>query len=274
MKKYLYVLPTLLTTMYIVFVGVCWLNNFSVNNKLFIVISCVFAIPILIHLFQTINAIMDSIKNNRVKWLMLLIIANIFMLPYYTNKYILNKIVLKNSVITYVISTIFLCALIGLYGLTLVGKNVEKIITTADGKVSFTLDSNWKKINEPGYSLYAENSKKKIAFGVSTFDLKIFEGYTSEGILEDQKNFLSTKFESIEIFSDLKEERIDDKLVKTTSYKVKTAGSDNYSIYVLSVIKFDSDPEYVLYIFEQVSENNYNKYKVNLDNIIKEVKLK
>lgn len=274
MKKYLYVLPTILTTMYLTFIGICWLNNFNVNTKLLIVISVLFLIPILLHIEQTIAAIFDSAKNNRIKWLPILLIFSIIAVPFYTNKYILNKIILKNLVITYIVSTIFLCALIGLYAVTIVGKNTEKIITTSDGKAEFHLDSNWKEIKQPGYSLYAENKKKKIAFGVETFDLKIFEGYTAEGLLEDRKNLLNNKFESVELYSDLKSLKEEEKTIKTTAYKVKPYDSDSYSIYILSVVIFDKDPDYILYVFEQVDESKYSKNQKELNNVLNEVKLK
>lgn len=274
MKKYLYVLPTILTDMFLVFIGICWLNNFNINNKLLLIICAIFAIPVLLHVIQTLIDMLDSVKNKRIIWLPIILLFNIFVVPYYTNKYVLNKIVLKNTVITYVISAIFLCALMALYSLTIVGKNTELKITTIDGKAEFKLDTNWKKKDYAGYSLYAANSKKKIAFGVSTFDLKIFEGYTAAGILEDQKNYLATTVESLEIVGEVNETTTEDKIIKTSTYKAKEKENDKYSMYILSVVTFKSEPDYVLYIFEQVGEKNYSKYKSELENIVKEVKLK
>ena len=274
MKKYLYILPTLLTIMYITFIGVCWVYNFNINNNKLILISLIFTIPALLHLLQTISAILDSVKNNRIKWVPILLLFNIIVLPYYNYKYILKRVVLKNTIITYLISAIFLSALMGLYTITTIGKDTQLIITTTDGRSEFDLTSNWKKKSYPGYSLYAENGKNKISFGVSTFDLKVFEGYTLDGILEDQKNYLATKVDSLELFEEVKEEILDDKTIKHVVYKVKEKEDKEYSIYILSVITFKNDPDYVLYVFEQAKYNNYNKNKSELESIIKEVKLK
>ena len=274
MKKYLYVLPTILTDMFLVFIGICWLNNFNLNNKLLLIICGIFAIPVLIHIIQTLLDILDSIKNKRIIWLPLLLLFNIIIVPYYTNKYVLNKIVLKNTVITYLVSAIFLCALMGLYTMTIVGKNTELILTTIDGRAEFKLDSNWKKKDISGYSLYAENGKKKIGFGVETFDLKVFEGYTADNILTDRQNLLSNMVNIVEVLNDLNEIEENGKTIKTITYKVKDKKEEVFSVYVLSVVIFNDEPDYVLYIFEQVSDNNYSKYKNDLDSIVKEVKLK
>ncbi|MBR3523679.1 MAG: hypothetical protein IKN87_03235 [Bacilli bacterium] len=274
MKKYLYVLPTILTDMFLVFIGICWMRKFDINDKLLIIICAIFALPILIHIIQTILDMLDSIKNKRIIWLPILLLFNIIILPYYTNKYVLNKIVLKNSIITYAVSAIFLCALMGLYAFTIVGKNTELKLSTIDGKAEFKLDTNWKKKDLSGYSLYAENNKKNMAFGVSTFDLKIFEGYTADGILEDQVKYLEKTVESTEIIKDIKEINENDKTIKTVSYKVKEKNKENYSIFILSVISFKDNTDYVLYVFEQSSEKKYNKNKKELEKIVKEVKLK
>lgn len=274
MKKYLYVLPTLFTIVYVVFVGVCWVNNFNINKDALITISLIFAIPVILHLVQTIAALLDSVKKKKFIWTIVILLLNIIVLPYYTNKYMLNKIVLRNTIITYFISVIFMAALMGVYTATLVGKNTELVIKTIDGRAEFSLSSNWKKKDYPGYSLYAENNKKKTSFGVMTFDLRVFEGLSQDTILEDQKNYLATKVESIELLDDIKELKEKDKTIKTVVYKVKEADKKEYDVYVLSVITFTDDSDYVLYVFEQVSADNYGKYKNDLEEIIKEVKLK
>jgi hypothetical protein len=274
MKKYLYVLPTILTDMFLAFIGICWMKNFNLNDKLLLILCGIFAIPVFIHLIQTILGMLDSIKNKRIIWFPILLLFNVIILPFYTNKYVLNKIVLKNSIITYVISTIFLCALMCLYTFTIVGKNTDKVLSTIDGRVEFKLDSNWKQKELRGYSLYAENNKKKLAFGVSTFNLNVFEGYTPDGILEDNKNYLATTVDSFELLNNIESIITEDKVIKKVVYKAKEKESEVVNIYVLSVITFNADDKYVLYIFEQVSEKKYNKYKKELENIVKEVKLK
>ena len=91
---------------------------------------------------------------------------------------------------------------------------------------------------------------------------------------EDQKNYLATTVESLEIVGEVNETTTEDKIIKTSTYKAKEKENDKYSMYILSVVTFKSEPDYVLYIFEQVGEKNYSKYKSELENIVKEVKLK
>lgn len=274
MKKYLYVLPTILTDMFLVFIGICWVKNFNINNSSLTTICAIFAIPVLIHLIQTILGILDSVKNKRIVWAPILLLLNIIILPYYTNKYVLNKIVLKNSVITYFVSALFLCALMGIYTMTIVGKNTEVVIATIDGRAEFKLDSNWKKKDMRGYSLYVENNKKKLSFGVETFDLKVFEGYTIDGLLSDRENYLASMIDIVDVLSPKEEKEEEDKIIKTVTYKVKEKNADVYSIYILSVVNFKADEDYILYIFEQTDDDSYKKYKEDLYNVVKEVKLK
>lgn len=274
MKKYLYIIPSILTTIFLTFILVCGINKFNLNNGLIVFVCVIFALPFLIHLIQTINALIDAIKNKRIKWIIPLLLFNIIILPYYSNKYILNRIILKNSIITYIITTLFLSALMGLYTLTLIGKNVKIELITSDGKAEFMLDSNWHEKKEDGYSLYVENSKKGIAFGVLTYNMDMYETYTIDNILEDQKNYLGKKLDSMELYKDTVNITLNDKTAKTIEYKVKNKDEDRYSIYVLSVVEFNKNPNYVLYIFEKISENNYQNYDLDLRKVINEVRLK
>lgn len=274
MKKYLYIIPSLLTTVFLAFIVICGIYNFNLNSGLVVFICVLFFFPVLIHIIQTITAIFDAIRNKRLKWLLLLILLNIFVLPYYSNKYILNRIVLKNSVITYVITTLFLSALMGLYTLTLVGKNISRELVTSDHKAEFPLDNNWKEKKEDGYSLYAQNEKKGIAFGVLTYNMDMYETYTVDNILEDQKNYLAKKLESMVLYKDEITVTLNDRNIKTIEYKVKDKNEDKYSIYVLSVIEFNDNSNYVLYIFEKISEINYEKYDLDLRKVVNDVRLK
>lgn len=275
-RKYIYGIPTLLTTMYVVFLIMCGIYNFELNMGLFMFTTILCACPILAHIVQTIKSIIHAFNNDKKLWVLLLVFFNILLVPYYGNKYIMKKIILKNNIITYLVALVFLSALVVLLTLTKVGKNTEKIFTTRDDKVEFKINTLWEEKKTDGYSLYAECNKKKLSIGVLTFDMtgEYFENYTALNILEDQTNYLNSQLEIFELYKDKKTRHIKDKEITTIEYKGKGYNDKQTKIYKLSVVEFDNKENYVLYVFETVNAKKYKISNGELNKILDNIKLK
>ena len=271
MRKYYYVIPTLLTILYFMFMFVYIFSGFNMNTGLVIFVSVLFLLPMLAHFLQTIKCVLHAYKNKKMLWVFLLVLLNFFTLPYYGNRYRLNKVVFKNSVITYLVAVIFLSIITVLYSFTLVGENTDVKIDTSDQKVSFMVSNNWKEKNTDGYSIYAGYSDKNLALGVLTYDLTKYEDLNEDLIIEGQKNYLISQLGEFETYKEVYETKLDDKTIKTWEYLLKDE-KDN-KVYKLSTIKFNKDENYIVYVFQALLENDYDKYNTELDDILKSAKL-
>lgn len=271
MRKYYYIIPTLLTILYFMFMFVYIFSGFNMNSGLVVFVGILFALPVLAHFLQTIKCILHAHKNKKMVWVILLVLFSFFTLPYYGNRYRLNKIVFKNSIITYLVAVIFLSIITVLYSFTLVGKNTDIKLTTSDRKVSFTVSNNWKEKATDGYSIYAGYSDKNLAFGALTYDLTKYEDLNEELIIEGQKNYLISQLGEFETYKDVYETKIDNKTIKTWEYLLKDETENK--VYKLSTIKFNDNENYIVYTFQALLETDYNKYNSELDNILKSAKL-
>ena len=271
MKKYIYAIPSLIMVMYLGFMAVYLLSGFNISDKNVIFASIIVVIPFIIYVYQIFRCVKDAIKDKMYLWIPLVILLGFIFVPYYGLKYEQDKIVLKNSIITYAVAFIFLLSLTILYALTLIGKKDYIILSTRDNNAELKFSKEWKEKNTD-YSIYASNEDKDMAFGVLTYDLSEFETYTIDNILEDQRLYLNNKLgTSLEQVGEPTSEELDDKVIKTIEYKAKL--EDGNKIYRLSTISF-KESDYVLYTFSAVFEKDYDKYKKELIDINKSAKKK
>ena len=271
MKKYIYAIPSLLIIMYISFIGVHVFSNYQISDKNVMFASILVIIPFMIYLYQVVRCVLDALRHKKYLWIPLLVIFGFIFMPYYGIKYEQDRIVLKNTIITYAVAFIFLSSIAILYAITLVGKRDNLVLVTNDDKVEFTFSKGWKE-KKTDYSVYALNDDKKLAFGVLTYDLSEFETYTIDDILDDQKRFLDSKLGiTLEKYSDKIQFAMDDKSITSLEYIAKSE-SKEHTIYRLSVISFDKKNQYVVYTFGAVLEKDYEKYGNDLLDIIKSTK--
>ena len=269
MKKYIYAIPSIIMIMYLGFMAVYLLSGFNISDKNVLFVSIIAFIPFIIYVYQIIRCVKDAIKDKMYAWIVLLVLCGFIFVPYYGVKYEQDRILLRNSIITYAISAFFLLSVTILYALTLIGKHDYIIVTTRDGNAEFKLSKDWKEKNTE-YSAYASNKDKDIAFAVLTYDLSEYETYTVDNILEDQKRYFDNKLGVIlEQVSEPTVDELSDKTIKTVEYFAKL--EDGNKIYRLSTISF-SNSSYVLYTFSAVLEKDYNKVKDELSNINKSAK--
>ena len=163
-------------------------------------------------------------------------------------------------------------------------KEEEKIIeatknyySTKDTKTTFTFGYGYKQKDVGEYDLYVINTDKSIVFSAFTYNTIDYEQKTVDEFLNKGIEDLKVGKKNFIEFSKKKEIKGDNYLITTVSYegeaevKTKNKVSTSDCIYKLSVISFDSDPGYLVYVIEVVTKANYNDYKTELLDILKSV---
>lgn len=269
MKKYIYAIPSLIMAMYFSFMMVYLFSGFNISHKNVLFVTVITVIPFVIYIYQIFRCVKDAIKDKMYLWIPLVIFLGFIFIPYYGVKYEQEKILLKNSVITYAVAFIFLSSVTVLYALTLIGKYDYLLLKTKDNQFEIKFSKDWKEKNTD-YSVYASNEDKDLAYGVLVYDLTDVEGYTVDNILEDQKLYLDKQLGvSLELYKEKIEEELKDKKITTIEYIANL--DEGNKIYKLSAMSFNGT-NYVVYSFAALFEDDYNKYNQEIIDINKSVK--
>lgn len=225
-------------------------------------------------------------------WIILILLFNIFIIPYFYIKYIeKSEKVLFNTIIYALPLFLYLvCFEYGFYVYSdLYAKKIEKqkIIDstkleylTKDNKTSFTFGYGYKQKEVGEYDLYVINKDKSIVFSVFTYNTIDYEQKTVDEFLNKGIEDLRVGKDEFKLFSKKKEVKEDGFNLTTVSYEGKAEVqvgnkvSKSDCIYKLSIITFDSDPNYIVYVIEVVTKANYEDYKTELDTLLKSVILK
>lgn len=256
---------------------------------LFMIIMCILDILLVIYFVRYIAK--HDIKNKAL-WIILIILFNILIIPYFYMKYIEKEEHIVFNTLLYAIPlAIYLFSFgFGLYTFNeLNTKKIEKqkiidstknIYTTKDGKVTFTFGYGYKDKEVGEYDLYAINSDKSIVFSAFTYNTIDYEQKTIEEYLNKGIEDLKKGKESFELYSKEKLIAGDNYSITTVSYEgtaeIKTSKkvATSNCIYKLSVISFNDEPNYYVYVIEVVTKANYDTYKKELLDILQTVSLK
>lgn len=253
---------------------------------LFMIILCILDFAIVLYFVKYI--VKSDIKKKPL-WVILIILFNIFIIPYFYMKYVEKEEHIVFNTLLYIIPIVFYLVIFG-YGLyvfnDLNNKKIEKekiiestrnVYTTKDNKAKFTFKYGYKQKDVGEYDLYVINEDKSIVFSAFTYDVidyeqKTVEEYLNKGI-EDvkagKKSF--TKYTKQEVI------KTGDYVITTISYegkaeikkKNKTTTSD--CIYKLSTITLEGEPDYIIFVIEVVTKANYDTYKDELTEMLKTV---
>ncbi|MBQ9024371.1 MAG: hypothetical protein IJ105_04040 [Bacilli bacterium] len=146
-----------------------------------------------------------------------------------------------------------------------------KDFTTKDSRVTFSLDEKYKQEEKGEYDLYLNYNNEKIV-GVFTYNLNEYEQNSSKEILDNRaRSFLSTK-QNMKLFKKETKTELEDKTITTVEYSGKTDKSSE-CVYIISVIDFKNDPNYVVYINEVILKNQYELNIREMNNILQSAKL-
>ena len=237
-----------------------------------------------------IRYVVKSDIKHKVLWVILILLFNIFIIPYFYMKHISKEKHLAFNTWLYIIPILLYLFIFG-YG-TYVYNDLykqkleeEKIIaetknyyTTKDTKTTFTFGYGYTKeeVNDD-YDLYVINRDKSISLSVFTYNTIDYEqktvdeylNKTIENIKVDKKNFLE--------YSKKKEIKGEGYLITTIEYegeaevKSKNKVTTAHCVYKVSVITFDGDSNYLITVVEKVPIAYYDQYKTELVDILKSV---
>lgn len=253
---------------------------------LLLIFAVITDLAIIIYLIRYI--IKNDIKKKPL-WIILIILFNIFIIPYFYMKYIDKEEHLGFYTWLYIIPLLIYLTAFGygtyvyndLYNQKLEEEKIKEetrnYYSTKDNKTTFTFGYGYDKEDVGEYDLYVINKDKSIVFSVFTYDTRDYEQKTPDDyLLKGIENLKVGKKNFLE-FSKRREIKEDNYLITTISYegeaevKTKNKVSTSDCIYTLSAITFDSNPNYLIYVIEVVTKANYKEHKSELFDILKSV---
>ena len=259
----------------------------SLGTILILLLLVLLLIVVFVEEIYLINYLWTKLKMNvglKLLWTILLLGLNIIIIPYFYMRFVMNesKIILK--------SLIYLIPIIVFFGIFMFGYNKytdkldKKIVhqkkidaerneyKTKDGFVSFTFRHGFKKEEVGEYDLYVSNKSKNIIFSAYTYETFHYEQKTADDYITKGIADISEEKEKFNIFSDKKVIEKDDKIITTIEYSGKTKESSD-CIYRISAISFKNKEEYIVYVVEIITENNYDLYKKEMLEILESAKI-
>ena len=227
--------------------------------------------------------------RHKVLWIILIILLNIFIFPYFNSVKINGE---KKSIFNFFyIIPLLLYIFIFVYGYMVYTdlnnaklaeiKRIEEernTYTTKDGHVSFTFRHGYIQKEVGEYDLYVINEDKPLVFSVFTYNTidyvqKSPTDYLNKGVEDIKAN--KKDFKLLEDLKEIKKEGYTVNQVKyeaeseiQTSKKIQTAKC----VYILSTITYDSNPDYIIYVIEVIPKAVYadagNDAKEILDSVV------
>ena len=257
----------------------------SIVALLLFILLCIIVFIEEIYLLYYLYTKMNVSIIKKILWTVLLLLFNVLIIPYFYMKKVTNenKIVLKS--LLYLIPIIVLIFVFS-FGLNTYNEQVNKIkeerkrieaerniYNTKDNIVSFTFRHGYKKQDIGEYDLYVKNNEKNIVFTAYTYDTTLYEQTTPDQFITKGISDINKEKEKFDVYKQKEVKELDDKTINIVEYKGKTKDS-SMCIYRIIVITYKNKPNYLVYIVEVITENNYNLYKKELNEIIDTSKLK
>jgi hypothetical protein len=144
---------------------------------------------------------------------------------------------------------------------------------TKDNQIIFTFRHGYKKEDVGEYDLYVQNKAKKVVFSAFTYETKHYEQKSADDFINKGINDISKNKEKFEVSKAKEVKEYDDKVITSVEYLGKTKESSD-CIYMISVISFKNKPDYLVYVVEVVTKNNYDLYGKELLEILESSKIK
>ena len=264
-----------------------YLSFGAIIYLLLFILLCLF---IIFQFYYYIKFILQSDLKNKFLWILLIIILNIFIFPYFNSVKIHNE---KKSIfnLIYIIPLLFYI-FIFIYGYKVYTdlnnaklaeiKRIEEernTYTTKDNRVSFTFRHGYQQKEVGEYDLYVINEEKPLVFSVFTYNTidyvqKLPTDYLNKGVEDIKQNKKNFK-----LVEDLKEIKKDGYTINQVKYEAEseiqtsTKISTSICIYTLSTITFDSNPDYIIYIIEVIPKSVYEDVSKDASEILDTIHL-
>ena len=248
---------------------------------------------ILWSMYQLVSLIRFVIKSDwipfrKVIWIILLVLFNILMIPYFYSRFI-NKdkrILLRSLIylIPIIAAAVFAFCTWDVYNKELKRIEEEKkaieaerhVYTTKDGLVSFTFRHGYEeKTNNPDsgeYDIYVQNEEENVVMHGFTYLTEKYDQKTPDDFLNKAINDLSQVKLDFKIVKDKDELIMPDKTITSMTFEGRTETSSP-CIYKISIISFVNKPDYLVYVVEIVTKSKYTEKLPILDEILQSAKL-
>ena len=151
----------------------------------------------------------------------------------------------------------------------------KKEFQTKDQRVTFSASEEFISQEQGEYDLYLtrkEKGKNRQALGVFTYYLNEYEENSIKQILDKQINYFLENKKNMKIFKKEYTTTLDDKTITTVEYS-GNADTSTDCIYIISVIDFSADTNYVVYVNEIILKKDYEKVISQMKDILKSAKL-
>ena len=259
----------------------------SVGTILYLLVLILLIIVLLIEIVYLINYLFTKLEMSIIKkllWLFLLISFNLLIIPYFYMKYVTKEEKLLFKSLLYIIPMLLFTGVF-IYGFNVYNDGLNKIkeerkrieeerneYKTKDGIVSFIFRHGYKVSEVGEYDLYVKNNEKNVIFTAFTYETKNYEQKTMDDFINKAIDDLKENKEKFDNLKDKEVITMDDKVITTIEYQGKTAES-SLCVYKISAISYKDKPDYIVYVTEVITQNNYDLYNKELLEILKTSKL-
>ena len=254
----------------------------------FLLMIIMFILDLAIVVYFIRYIVRSNIKKKPL-WIILIILFNIFIIPYFYMKYVEKEGHIVFNVLLYIIPIVFYLAIFG-YGMFVftdlnakkiererIIENTRNTYVTKDNKAKFTFRYGYEQKEVGEYDLYVINEADKVVFSAFTYNIIDYEQKTAEEYLNIGIEDVKAGKKSFTEFTKKEEISSGVYTINTVSYegkkkkknKKKTITSD--CIYKLSTITLNGEPDYIIFVMQVVTKANYEKYKDQLTETLKSV---
>ena len=266
----------------------------NLTSLLFFIIEIVYIIVLFLSIIINVILCIVLVKNmfnditisrgKCVLAIILLLFFSVIVMPYLYSKYILKKTIKVISLLLYLISIVFLAFVFAFGQNTKIKmtkekemyekKQAEKRITINENNnlFAFEFKIGYEKSNVGEYDLYVKNEKRKVVFTEFTYDTNLYEQKTLEDYLLKGVADIEASKKDAKVYKEKELKEEDGKKVYSIVYEGKTDKASP-CIYRITVIQFDSNPNYMLYTVIVTLKDEYEKLVPELDEIINSAKI-
>lgn len=258
----------------------------SVGSIIYLLLLILLSISVIVEIIYLVNYLFtktDMKLINKLLWTILLLAFNILIIPYFYMRYVSKEDKLVSKSLIYLIP-IILFSFILFYGIDTYNKELniqreerKKIeeerneYKTKDNLTTFIFRHGYKVSEVGEYDLYVQNKAKNIIFTAFTYDTTKYEQKTADDFINKGVSDISNGKEKFDLSKEKEVIDLDDKTITTVEYLGKTKES-SLCVYKISVIIFKDKPDYLVYTVEVITKNNYDLYKKELLEILKNSK--
>lgn len=269
MKKYL---THIISIAFLIYINILFYvigNEFLFNGKEYLLIPLIIVEIIFVGgiIAEIVYYCIKVSKNKELKsnpiYYLLIYFFNIFYIPCLNIKHIEKdpKYKKKNIIFIVIMILLYVVLMINMISFTL--KSSINTYKSNDEKVTVTLSNDYEKKIVGEFDLYFSSSSVNVG-------LLLYkdEGYSAKDILDFQTNFVYETRDNVKKISESKK-TIDDREINTVISSGYNNGVEN--TYMMSTITLSNLDNYVIYVIEITTSDNYSSNKKEMQKILENI---